>query len=507
MADINAMIAQGAQPVRLESPINMMAQLSQLQAAQGANQLRQMQMEQAMRQQEQENALAAMPYETLRSTPQEALRYGAPGRAMYGELLKGAKERREAELASARTAGENIKLSKAALAGVNSQEAYDAWRQYTTGLLPGLAQILPAEFSNENMRRLSLEADKLYENVIKEINQGPITQVTAFPKYGYGVGKTMGVYAVEPTALQRAQTEEAIARTAEVGVPASIRELRAFQAMSPEQQDEFIRLQAAKRPTTTISIDPGEKAESVERGKLYVQEQKDVGNAATAARKSLVGIETAQDVLNKGFETGFTKEIQAKAASVLATLGSKTAEKFATDAQTFLQAATKQVLDAQLEQKGVQTNQDFERIQQAGIRLGNTTAANKFILDVARAQAERSIARDKFYRDWLKDPANKKSLAGAEDAWIEKEGNKSIFESPRLKKYGVLEFERAQTAPAPQGPIIGARSAAPMPATSVAAPAATTAIAPEARAAALNWVQNNPDDPRSAEILKRLGVQ
>jgi hypothetical protein len=298
VADINAMIAQGAQPVRLESPINMMAQMSQLQAAQGANQLRQMQMEQAMRQQEQENALAAMPYETLRSTPQEALRYGAPGRAMYGELLKGAKERREAELASARTAGENIKLSKAALAGVNSQEAYDAWRQYTTGLLPGLAQILPAEFSNENIRRLSLEADKLYENVIKEINQGPITQVTAFPKYGYGVGKTMGVYAVEPTALQRAQTEEAIARTAEVGVPASIRELRAFQNLSLEDQNTFLKLQEGKGTKVIVGgekLTPLQEAADKKFSDDYVAWKAGGGTTAT---KNIAQIKSVMDKLH-----------------------------------------------------------------------------------------------------------------------------------------------------------------------------------------------------------------
>ncbi len=32
---------------------------------------------------------------------------------------------------------------------------------------------------------------------------------------------------------------------------------------------------------------------------------------------------------------------------------------------------------------------------------------------------------------------------------------------PRLKKYGVLEAERMQTTPAPQGPVVGARSTTP----------------------------------------------
>lgn len=256
------------------------------------------------------------------------------------------------------------------------------------------------------------------------------------------------------TAAQKAQRDR---------VPMSVQEFEAFNRMTPDQQAAFTAFRASQRPTTTVTtnVPPSEKAEETERGKLYVAQQKDVGNSATAARKSLAGIQSAQDVLNRGFDTGFLTETKAKAASVLAGLGVADAEKYATDAQKFLQAATERVLAAQLDQKGVQTNQDAQRIEQAGARMGNTKAANEFILDVARAQAERAIAHDKFYRDWLRDPENKNSLRGAEDAWLESEGNKSIFESPRLKKYGVLAAERMQTMPAPQGPVVGARSTTP----------------------------------------------
>jgi hypothetical protein len=256
------------------------------------------------------------------------------------------------------------------------------------------------------------------------------------------------------TAAQKAQRDR---------VPMSVQEFEAFNRMTPDQQAAFTAFRASQRPTTTVTttVSPGEKAEETERGKLYVAQQKDVGNAATAARKSLVGIQSAQDVITRGFDTGFLTETKAKAASVLAALGVADAEKYATDAQKFLQAATERVLAAQLDQKGVQTNQDAQRIEQAGARMGNTKAANEFILDVARAQAERAIAHDKFYRDWLSDPKNNNSLRGAEDAWLKSEGDKSIFESPRLKKYGVLAAERMQTTPAPQGPVVGGRSATP----------------------------------------------
>ena len=267
------------------------------------------------------------------------------------------------------------------------------------------------------------------------------------------------------TSAQAAATQARVAeqKAQRDRVPMSVQEFEAFNRMTPDQQAAFTAFRASQRPTTTVTttVSPGEKAEETERGKMFVAQQKDVGNAATAARKSLVGIQSAQDVLNRGFDTGFLTETKAKAASVLAGLGVADAEKYATEAEKFLQAATERVLAAQLDQKGVQTNQDAQRIEQAGARMGNTKAANEFILDVARAQAERAIAHDKFYRDWLSDPKNNNSLRGAEDAWLESEGNKSIFESPRLKKYGVLAAERMQTAPAPQGPVVGGRSATP----------------------------------------------
>jgi len=230
-------------------------------------------------------------------------------------------------------------------------------------------------------------------------------------------------------------------------------------AMEPLMQDGEQLKAPERRPL--VQIAPGEQAETVERGKNYVKQETDVRNAATAARKSLIGIESAQDVLSRDFETGFGTETIAKGASVLAALGVDKAKDFATNSQKFLQAATERVLAAQTEQKGVQTDQDAKRIEQMGARLGNTKAANEFILDVARTQAELAIAHDKFYRDWLSDPKNNNSLRGAENAWLKSEGNKSIFESPRLKKYGVLQAERAQSTPAPSGSVVGGRSATP----------------------------------------------
>lgn len=205
----------------------------------------------------------------------------------------------------------------------------------------------------------------------------------------------------------------------------------------------------AGRPVTKIEIPPGEHAEQKGRGEALVSHERDVRAAADAARRSSVSLESAQAALDKGFRTGFGTEAKVAAANVLSSVfGMKDASKYATTGQLFNQTIMEQVLARQLQQKGVQTNQDAERIKAAGVQLGNTVEANQFMLDVARAQNERAIAQDKFYRDWLKNPDNKGSLRGAEDAWLEAEGNRSLFDAPALQKYKSLGRSAASAAPA-----------------------------------------------------------
>jgi hypothetical protein len=365
--------------------------------------------------------------------------------ALREETLRKA---RAARLTEIKTQAE---LAGRIFSGVSDQGSYTAAR--TRAIQQGLATAdeIPEAYNKAAVDRIvrnAIDVPKALELQLKE-------RATAAQE---ATAKAAGVRGEAAMISARAAQE----RAGQERVPSSIREFRAAQAMPEEERTAFEAFQASKRPSTTVNVDQrGEQAETVARGKGYVEHETEVRKAAAAARRSLTGIESAQDVLNKGFETGFGKETLAKGASVLAALGVDKAEKFATDSQKFLQAATERVLAAQLEQKGVQTNQDAQRIEQTGARMGNTKAANEFILDVARAQAERAIAQDKFYRDWLRDPANKKSLAGAEDAWLNGEGGKSIFESPRLEKYGVLQSESARSTPPPSGPVRGGRSAMP----------------------------------------------
>jgi hypothetical protein len=215
---------------------------------------------------------------------------------------------------------------------------------------------------------------------------------------------------------------------------------RAERLLTPEEEAQKLRIAAAGRPVTTIT-NVQEKAEAGERGKMLVDQYKDISKSAGLAVKTLPSIEANLSALNKGFDTGFGKETVAAGASVLAALGVKNAEKFATDTQTFQSNAINGVLQKQLEQKGPQTESDAKRIEQIGAQLGKTKQANEFILSTAKEQLKRDIEQRDFYDRWYK---TNKTYDGAEDAWFAGEGGKSLFDRPSLKKYAISASAASQ---------------------------------------------------------------
>ena len=444
-------IALQVRGLEVPNPMNQLAQVTQIQNALQQQRMGQITMENALREQRREQDVENIMKGFQVGTPVDkqvaALQAGGhfkAAQALQMSHLSQEKERRLAQEAGLKAESARYGLLGQILSGVKDQATLDAVR-------PQIARLPGVEPSDLQMLQTYDEGliNQLRDRSLTRYQQGSLANQAETARAATARAAAADV------AAQAART-----RAGQEQVPADVRTFRAVQAMPQDERTAFEAFQAAKRPQTTVNVDQrGEQAESVARGQSLVKQETAVRDAAANARKSLAGIQSAQDVLAKGFDTGFGTETKAKGAAVLAALGVKGAEAYATDAEKFLQASMNQVLATQLEQKGVQTNQDAQRIEQTGARMGNTKAANEFILDVARAQAERAIAQDKFYRDWMRDPANKKSLAGAEDAWLEGEGGKSIFESPRLQKYGVLASERAQTSPAPAGPVVGGRSA------------------------------------------------
>jgi hypothetical protein len=195
---------------------------------------------------------------------------------------------------------------------------------------------------------------------------------------------------------------------------------------------------AVNRSTSNVSATANafggklEGAEQKGQGELNIKSFGEIREAARLAARTLPALETQAKILDQGFTTGFGTEVKTAGASVLAALGVKNAEKFATNSQTFLAATQQAVLQKQLEQKGTQTAADAERITQTAAQRGNTVDANRFLIDVAREQLRRDIEQRDFYANWWN---TKKTYEGAEDAWYASEGGKSLFDRPALKKY------------------------------------------------------------------------
>jgi len=192
--------------------------------------------------------------------------------------------------------------------------------------------------------------------------------------------------------------------------------------------------EAGRAPGTNVrvALPPQPKEEQEARGRLLVKGYETISDAARVAARSLPALETQERVLDAGFRTGFGAEAQTTAARVLSALGVENAKEYAKSSEAFSAAASQAVLQRQLEQKGVQTEADAQRISQTGAQLGNTPEGNKFIISVARAQFKNDIAQRNFYDSWWKKNG---TYDGAEDAWFSGPGSKSLFDSPELKQF------------------------------------------------------------------------
>ena len=185
------------------------------------------------------------------------------------------------------------------------------------------------------------------------------------------------------------------------------------------------------RPVTSIT-NVQEKAEAGKYGESLVADYTTLKERAESGRRFLPTLEQAQRALDAGLRTGFGAETVRQGARVLAALGEPNAEANAANAELFLAAGKENVLRRQIEQKGTQTASDADRIEQTFISLGTTTTANQFMLDVARAQINRDMEQQRFYQKWRKENG---TFDGAEEAWLDGPGDKSLFDRPELKKY------------------------------------------------------------------------
>lgn len=310
----------------------------------------------------------------------------------------------------------------------------------------------------EESKATVLGAQKALEQHFATVDLNGEKRVLAMPKYAVGgAPTTIGTFTNVP-------------------LPAAV-------------EAQKIRVARESRPVTSFNLPPQEKSEQADRGKMLIAEYSAISQAAKLAAKTLPSLDANLNILGKGFETGFGTETKAVGASVLAALGVANADKFATNAQIFQSKATEAVLQKQLEQKGPQTESDAKRIDAVGSQLGKTSAANKFVLTIAKEQLKRDMEQRNFYDAWWK---NNKTYDGAEDAWISGEGGKSLFDRPALKQYAGKPQDSA---------------AAQIPTTGRATPAAGGGLAQERAAAAAAIAAGAPAAAVRARFKQNTGQE
>ncbi len=188
---VNPAIAMGVRGIELADPLVQYGKIAAIQGAQQQNALAQMQMQQAQHEVEQQNRLREFIPTMTAENRNQLLGYGTAGRQVYESLLKGEKESREAEKAAADIAATRMKEARNLLPSVSSPEAYANWRSHTLQNLPGLANVIPEQYSPEAVRGLMLEADKALEQHFVSQNLGGTTRVVTMPKYGQGTARTI----------------------------------------------------------------------------------------------------------------------------------------------------------------------------------------------------------------------------------------------------------------------------------------------------------------------------
>lgn len=152
--------------------------------------------------------------------------------------------------------------------------------------------------------------------------------------------------------------------------------------------------------------------------------------AGKTAKDTLVQLDTIQNI---NFQTGWGAETKAGAANILASLGVKDAAKYAGDAQKFQQVGMEKLLSNLSAQVGPQTEGDAQRAQQTWLRLANTPAANQYIADMARAQAEITAKKAEYYSRALPLARAAGDLTEIDRRWAKIAP--SVWDRPSLARY------------------------------------------------------------------------
>lgn len=328
---LDPMIAGGFRGIELQNPLEAYGRIAQIQNMQQQNALNALQMQKAQRELNVENQLAqlyARPDADIRSPAflREVFAVSpVKGAAMQKSAFEAEKEDRLARAAQADFAAKRMKLARDMLPSVTSPEMYASWRENTVKDLPGLASLIPAEYSPETTRALMLEADKALEQHFVSQNLGGAQQVLAMPKYGAGAAQLVPG-----------------SRVSDVPLP-------------PEIEAQKARI--AKAGASNISVSTEKKY-----GEAFGSKLADVDiNKMTTAEKAPQLAESANRIIglvNQGnVFTGPASEIKLNIARALNVAGANNAEQIA-NTEKLIAATGQSTLDA-IKGAGLGTGQGF----------------------------------------------------------------------------------------------------------------------------------------------------
>lgn len=173
MATIDPNIAMGVRPIQLENPVNQFAKAQDV----AVNALK---MQEYQRGLAEENALRELVRGGLDLGSPEAIRKMyeiSPKQGMAFEKQRSdlRKERAAADKQVADLEAQLVKNARDTLGIVNDQATYDVWRQQAISKLPGLAQIVPTQYSPQTKVALMADANKYLEmNTLSAAQQADI---------------------------------------------------------------------------------------------------------------------------------------------------------------------------------------------------------------------------------------------------------------------------------------------------------------------------------------------
>jgi hypothetical protein len=151
-----------------------------------------------------------------------------------------------------------------------------------------------------------------------------------------------------------------------------------------------------------------------------------------AADNTLAQLESIKNI---NLTTGSGTEFKAAATAVLSSLGvaTKDMEKYLGNTQKFQQVAMERNMTMLQAQAGPQTDGDSQRAQQTFVKLGNTPAANQFIVDLTAANARMAKQKASYYNEALPIARARGDLTEIDRRWSKIAP--SIWSDPALSKY------------------------------------------------------------------------